>query len=480
MFFCLFATVVAEEKYIGNWSLSFVTPEMVINDSSNFQITLDSPKNYQGLNWSNCTLYFSRLSKIRVDTRLITANAIYFPEYSAYYIFYVIPDYKSFNDFVEFVNTVIEYTRKRGFNFTALHENLQIFAIYAMKKSQLTGPIPFIRSFNATYHTRKTGPYLSGYEIYSQNNIKFEADFYDVTQDRINVQIFLVLYAICVAFNFYAWRDITQKFTSENALLQLSPLSILLHTSFDFAHGFYISIILPDVKGNNNIGIFVIILVGILIYVIYENAFSTKLHAYHTDNFNIIPRWARMMIIVIAQTVILMIQYYLLINFSKHPLITFLGLFSFFLPQVLFSIWKPNGRKKDTFFVVNILIYRGLLVLYYGLYPNNITRTTYPKESLITLGLMMFEAFIIILQNYYGGRFFIPKFLLEEGYNYYSRPAEEGAICPICLAPITADDVAMTTPCDHVYHSDCLERWMEEELVCPMCRAEIPPLTNFR
>ncbi|KAI8926783.1 hypothetical protein BC831DRAFT_425303 [Entophlyctis helioformis] len=33
----------------------------------------------------------------------------------------------------------------------------------------------------------------------------------------------------------------------------------------------------------------------------------------------------------------------------------------------------------------------------------------------------------------------------------------------------------MVTPCHHIFHTECLERWMEIKLECPVCRAELPP-----
>ena len=32
----------------------------------------------------------------------------------------------------------------------------------------------------------------------------------------------------------------------------------------------------------------------------------------------------------------------------------------------------------------------------------------------------------------------------------------------------------MITPCKHLFHSECLEIWMELKNICPVCRSEIP------
>lgn len=34
----------------------------------------------------------------------------------------------------------------------------------------------------------------------------------------------------------------------------------------------------------------------------------------------------------------------------------------------------------------------------------------------------------------------------------------------------------MKTPCDHIFHTECLEKWMEMKHECPFCRRNIPSL----
>ena len=34
----------------------------------------------------------------------------------------------------------------------------------------------------------------------------------------------------------------------------------------------------------------------------------------------------------------------------------------------------------------------------------------------------------------------------------------------------------MLTPCNHLFHSNCLESWLANKSECPYCRQEIPPL----
>ena len=70
--------------------------------------------------------------------------------------------------------------------------------------------------------------------------------------------------------------------------------------------------------------------------------------------------------------------------------------------------------------------------------------------------------------------------------------AEGGLECVICYTPIDAAALGnvgagrargrgapandyMLTPCDHIFHEHCLQRWMEQKLECPVCRTTLPP-----
>ena len=34
----------------------------------------------------------------------------------------------------------------------------------------------------------------------------------------------------------------------------------------------------------------------------------------------------------------------------------------------------------------------------------------------------------------------------------------------------------MITPCDHVFHTLCLEKWMRQKNECPYCKSALPTL----
>ena len=45
--------------------------------------------------------------------------------------------------------------------------------------------------------------------------------------------------------------------------------------------------------------------------------------------------------------------------------------------------------------------------------------------------------------------------------------------CVICLEPFTeGEDFVTPLACDkrHIYHSNCIEEWLQSENFCPMCK----------
>lgn len=46
--------------------------------------------------------------------------------------------------------------------------------------------------------------------------------------------------------------------------------------------------------------------------------------------------------------------------------------------------------------------------------------------------------------------------------------------CDICLDEFKIDEIVKRTPCDHMYHSECLKKWIcDKSSNCPSCRYDI-------
>ncbi|KAJ8753293.1 hypothetical protein K2173_019692 [Erythroxylum novogranatense] len=55
-------------------------------------------------------------------------------------------------------------------------------------------------------------------------------------------------------------------------------------------------------------------------------------------------------------------------------------------------------------------------------------------------------------------------FLMEEGCSN----------CSVCLEDVEAGTQAIRMPCSHVYHEDCIVKWLRTSHFCPLCRYQLP------
>jgi len=44
--------------------------------------------------------------------------------------------------------------------------------------------------------------------------------------------------------------------------------------------------------------------------------------------------------------------------------------------------------------------------------------------------------------------------------------------CPICLQSIQVKEEIRRTPCEHIFHTNCLDCWCIHNLNCPVCRSD--------
>ena len=42
--------------------------------------------------------------------------------------------------------------------------------------------------------------------------------------------------------------------------------------------------------------------------------------------------------------------------------------------------------------------------------------------------------------------------------------------CSICCDQFAVDDVCQQMPCNHLFHKECLTKWLVQSNVCPVCR----------
>lgn len=183
--------------------------------------------------------------------------------------------------------------------------------------------------------------------------------------------------------------------------------------------------------------------------------------------------------------------------------------YSFWVPQILRNIVNNAVDTLSPFYVAGTSLTKLYTPLYLLTYKSNFLMVKTNKLfGIVLIFHVTFQNVILFLQRVSRRpRLFMPQSLLPEKYDYFRKipksvleNAANGRLeCVICMEHVnvpTNDDDGdndknihvnedsvleegnkteyMITPCDHVYHKECLMRWLDCKLECPFCRAPIP------
>jgi hypothetical protein len=170
---------------------------------------------------------------------------------------------------------------------------------------------------------------------------------------------------------------------------------------------------------------------------------------------------------------------YELHNFLR-PLL--LLMYSFWVPQIVTNVIKDTRKPLHPQYILGMTVTRLAIPLYIFGCPSNFMRIEPDKKWCIAVTAFMgIQAAVLLLQHYLGSRCFIPRQILPEKYCYH-RKVEDSTNQPIdCVICMTTIDLTqrtseyMVAPCEHIFHSGCLQRWMDIKMECPTCRRSLPP-----
>ena len=214
---------------------------------------------------------------------------------------------------------------------------------------------------------------------------------------------------------------------------------------------------------------------------------------------------------------------------TNYHLIIIAYIFSW-LGQILLSIFKNSRPPMSRLYIVWHSISRLFLPIYAKAFSKNLfdLRPSYLKVAILII-IICVEAIVLILQKGLGPRFIIHKKCRKQNqiFDYYrdkvniEKHVSQNPLCVICLENLNVEvdenfnkikkkkkpktlerkimnvlylDVLnrkiknciqylegaypkkkyMITPCDHVFHTVCLEKWIKIKNECPYCKNEIP------
>lgn len=153
-----------------------------------------------------------------------------------------------------------------------------------------------------------------------------------------------------------------------------------------------------------------------------------------------------------------------------------------FMPQIIHN-FKKNREYKPNF---KLILMMGLprigFVFYIKLFSGNIFRLT-PDIlfASIYVGLVAIQILALLIQMRR------PRFFTSSKKKRLSRTICDEDVCSICIGHLTfvsGCDSGMKsqllkkmeiieTPCHHVFHAYCLQKWVKNKVECPICRGKI-------
>lgn len=192
---------------------------------------------------------------------------------------------------------------------------------------------------------------------------------------------------------------------------------------------------------------------------------------------------------------------------------------SYWIPQIIRNCIKglPSRRERRRIvpvlnrrttikwpllwqFVLGTTFIRCVPIIYVFSYSANVFRHEKNQRVVLLLILwLLFQVGLLYTQDILGSRWFLPKHTIPEEYSYHHAISQEHLMehggsadhtvdCSICMTkiPVYVEELPethkveresyMVTPCDHMFHTPCLESWMNYKLQCPVCRSPLPPL----
>lgn len=298
---------------------------------------------------------------------------------------------------------------------------------------------------------------IDGKIISYKNDIMFTLLQMNYTLFKQTNSVFLAFLGISTIFSIFAWNNLNSHNSPSNNVLKnyLNPLTLIILTSSDISLTFSlfeIQIIKPFL-------FYFILLARASMFIFQE-----------------IPLLFIMYRAIELDLQLLFFSFFLLlfILISYVTSFPFIGSNIFgdvtrsfaFIPQIIFGIFDKKYQITPSKFTILYAI-----SLSFIFFHNHFLENIFNVKSPLKGTLLFFSTWTQVMVLYFQTR------KAKKTAYLYDAPNEEADECPICLLPIELGDGAKT-PCEHLFHKNCLIRWMAIKNECPLCRNPIPPYND--
>lgn len=178
---------------------------------------------------------------------------------------------------------------------------------------------------------------------------------------------------------------------------------------------------------------------------------------------------------------------------------------SLWIPQIYRSAVRGSRPGLSMEYIIGGSLGRSFFALYIFGCPENVLGVQASRWAYFSVFLLLLQVAIILCQETFGPSFFLPqRLVVAQPYDYHPNialpdaeaPKQALSDCAICMEPIVIQHDPLASvpsnllrgnnvrtrkeyawaPCNHVFHSTCLEQWLAIKNVCPQCRRPLPPL----
>ncbi|KAI6024101.1 hypothetical protein BKA83DRAFT_4267758 [Pisolithus microcarpus] len=178
----------------------------------------------------------------------------------------------------------------------------------------------------------------------------------------------------------------------------------------------------------------------------------------------------------------------------------------FWLPQIVRSVRCGRSSSLSAEYLIGMSICRLWFPFYFLANSANVLDVE-PRRWVYSLAaFVLFQVGVVLLQKSLGPMFFLPRrFATAQIYDYHppmpsnmhdpEAPDQPLGDCSICMEVIHVKDSKQlqqvtggllqkvgvkknysVAPCHHIFHTECLEKWLAVKNICPQCRRPLPPL----